>query len=97
MTDSPSSIFLNVLNALTVLRASREIADTCPPFTQARKRWEVTRRWNQKRSRPNPGGIVRIGYDEMSRDGLEVDQECLKEALMALNNFIHENADHDES
>jgi len=43
------------------------------------------------------GGVVRIGYDEMSRDGLEVDQECLKEALIALNNFIHENADHDES
>ena len=31
----------------------------------------------------------------MSRDGLEVNQECLKEALMALNNFIHEVADHD--
>jgi hypothetical protein len=90
-------IFLNVLNALTVLRESREIADSCPPFTQTRKRWEVARKWNQKRSRPNPGGVVRIGYDEMCRDGLEVDQECLKEALIALNNFIHENADHDES
>jgi hypothetical protein len=41
------------------------------------------------------GGIVRIGYDEMSSNGLEVDQECLKEALMALNNFIHENAEQD--
>lgn len=91
------SIFLNVLNALTVLRERREIADSCPPFTQTRKRWEVARRWNQKRSRPNPGGVVRIGYDEMCRDGLEVDQECLKEALVALNNFIHENADYDES
>ncbi|CAI9627369.1 hypothetical protein GT037_004384 [Alternaria burnsii] len=91
-------IFLNVLNALTILRESREIADTCPPFTQTRKRWEVARKWNQKRSRMGAsGGVVRIGYDEMCRDGLEVDQECLKEALMALNNFIHENADHDES
>ncbi|KAF1838733.1 hypothetical protein BDW02DRAFT_488325 [Decorospora gaudefroyi] len=90
-------IFLNVLNALTVLRESREIADSCPPFTQTRKRWEVARRWNQKRSRMGAGGLVRIGYDEMSRDGLEVDQECLKEALMALNNFIHEAADYDES
>lgn len=91
-------IFLNVLNALTVLRETREIADSCPPFTQTRKRWEVARRWNQKRSRPNnPSGVVRIGYDEMSRDGLEVDQECLKEALIALNNFIHECADYDES
>ena len=43
------------------------------------------------------GGVVRIGYDEMSRDGLEVDQELLKEALVALNNFIHELADNDES
>lgn len=41
-------------------------------------------------------GLVRIGYDEMSRDGLEIDQERLKEALMALNNFIHEAVDHDE-
>ncbi|KAH6877726.1 hypothetical protein BKA58DRAFT_81245 [Alternaria rosae] len=90
-------IFLNVLNALTVLRESREIADSCPPFTQTRKRWEVARRWNQKRARMGTGGVVRIGYDEMLRDGLEVDQECLKEALMAMNNFIHENADHDES
>jgi len=96
-------IFLNVLNALTILRESREIADSCPPFTQTRKRWEVARKWNQKRSRMGGmsggavGGVVRIGYDEMSRDGLEVDQECLKEALIALNNFIHENSDHDES
>jgi hypothetical protein len=43
------------------------------------------------------GGVVRIGSDDMSRDGLEVDQECLKEALVALNNFIHELADNDES
>ncbi|KAF1942198.1 hypothetical protein EJ02DRAFT_346111 [Clathrospora elynae] len=87
-------IFLNVLNALTVLRESREIADSCPTFTSTRKRWEVARRWNPKQ-RSRTGGLVGIGYDEMSRDGLEVDQECLKEALMALNNFIHESADHD--
>jgi hypothetical protein len=98
VVDSASCrIFLNVLNALTVLRQSREIADSCPPFTQTRKRWEVARKWNQKRSRMGTGRLVRIGYDEMSRDGLEVDQEGLKEALVALNNFIHEIADHDES
>ncbi|KAH7381712.1 hypothetical protein BKA66DRAFT_512571 [Pyrenochaeta sp. MPI-SDFR-AT-0127] len=86
-------IFLNVLNALTVLRESREIADSCPPFTKTRKRWEVARKWPRNRSRMD--GLVRIGYDEMSRDGLEVNQESLKEALMALNNFIHEIADYD--
>jgi hypothetical protein len=43
------------------------------------------------------GGVVRIGCDDMACDGLEVDQECLKEALVALNNFIHELADNDES
>jgi len=76
-----------------VLRESREIADSCPPFKQTRKRWDVTKRWNPRRSRTD--GLVAIGYDEMSRDGLEINQESLKEALMALNNFIHENADHD--
>lgn len=87
-----NSIFLNVLNALTVLRESREIADSCPPFTKGRKRWEVARKWPRNRSRVD--GLVKIGYDNMSRDGLEVSQESLKEALMALNNFIHVNADY---
>lgn len=87
------SIFLNVLNALTVLRESREIEESCPPFIKTRKRWEVAKRWPRNRSRMD--GLVKIGYDEMSRDGLEVDQESLKEALMALNNFIHVSADYD--
>lgn len=79
---------------MTVLRESTEISESCPPFTKTRKRWEVARRWPRKMSRGD--GLVRIGYDEMSRDGLEIDQERLKEALMALNNFIHEAVDHDE-
>jgi hypothetical protein len=38
-------------------------------------------------------GLIKIGEDEMSRDGLEVSQESLKQALEALNNFIHEQAE----
>ncbi|KAL6702685.1 hypothetical protein ACN47E_001232 [Coniothyrium glycines] len=86
------SIFLNVLSALTVLRESIQIADSCPPFKQTRRRWSVTKSWNPRR--PSTGR-VKIGYDEMSNDGLEIDQDTLKEALTALNNFIHEQADCD--
>jgi len=86
------SIFLNVLNALTRLRESVEIAESCPPFKQTRRRRSITKSWNPKRPRT---GRVRIGYDEMSQDGLDLDQETLKEALTALNNFIHEQADCD--
>lgn len=35
-------------------------------------------------------GLIKIGADEMSQDGLEVNQEKLKNALEALNNFIYE-------
>lgn len=90
IANTPHSIFLNVLNALTVLRESIEIADSCPPFKQTRRRWSVTKSWNPRRPTT---GRVKIGYDDMSQDGLEVDQETLKEALTALNNFIHEQAD----
>lgn len=86
------SVFLNVLNALTVLRESIEIAESCPPFKQTRRRWSITRSWNPRRPTT---GRVKIGYDQMSQDGLEVDQDTLKEALTALNNFIHEQADCD--
>ena len=77
-----------------MLRESREIAESCPPFKSSRKRWEVTKRWTPRRT-SRADGLVRIGYDDMLRDGLEVNEENLKEALMALNNFIHENADCD--
>jgi len=86
-------IFLNVLHALTVLRESVEIADSCPPFKQTRRRWSVTKSWNGRRA--STSGTVKIGYDQMSRDGVEVEQGTLKEALTALNNFIHEQADCD--
>lgn len=54
----------------------------------------MTKRWTPNR-RTRPDGLVSIGYDDMRQDGLEVNQENFKEALMALNNFIHELADCD--
>lgn len=39
-------------------------------------------------------GLIKIGEDDMSQDGLEINQEELKHALEALNNFIHEQADY---
>jgi hypothetical protein len=38
-------------------------------------------------------GLIKIGDDEMSHDGVEVSQERLKRALEALNNFIYEQAE----
>ena len=32
----------------------------------------------------------------MSSDGLEVDQETLKQALMAVNNFMHEREEYED-
>lgn len=90
VADLFHSIFLNVLNALTKLRESVEIAESCPPFKQTRRRWSITKSWNPRRPTT---GRVKIGYDQMSQDGIEVDQDTLKEALTALNNFIHEQAD----
>jgi len=39
-------------------------------------------------------GLIKIGADEMSQDGLEISQERLKSALEALNNFIHEQTEY---
>ncbi|KAF2032276.1 hypothetical protein EK21DRAFT_61505 [Setomelanomma holmii] len=87
------SIFLNVLNALIVLHDSKDIDPEGPPFKQTLKaRWKGARSLRPGRSRMD--GLIKIGADEMSQDGLEVSQERLKKALEALNNFIHEQADY---
>lgn len=41
-------------------------------------------------------GLVKVGNDGMSGDGLEVDQEALKQALMAINNFMHEREEYED-
>ena len=87
------SIFLNVLNALTVLHESKDIDPELPPFKQTlRARWKGARSLRPGRSRVD--GLIKIGADEMSQDGLEVSQDSLKRALEALNNFIHEQAEY---
>lgn len=88
------SIFLNVLNALTVLHENKEMDPEVPPFKQSLKaRWKGARSLRPGRSRVD--GLVKIGEDELSREGgLEVEQEKLKHALEALNNFIHEQAEY---
>jgi hypothetical protein len=88
-----TSIFLNVLNALTVLHESKEMDPEAPPFKQSLKaRWKGARSLRPGRSRMD--GLIKIGEDDMSQDGLEVGQESLKRALEALNNFIHEQAEY---
>lgn len=39
---------------------------------------------------------MKIGDDGVSGDGLEVNQESLKQALLALNNFIYEQGEFDD-
>lgn len=91
-----TSIFLNVLNALTVLRASRDIAEEAPAW------WKTKKPTRRRRSRSSPtvapkwpakvsfDNVVRIGYDDMSRDGIDVDQTQLKGAFDALEDFVDE-------
>lgn len=87
------SIFLNVLHALNVLHESKEIDPEVPPFKQTLKsRWKGARSLRPGRSRMD--GLIKIGADEMSQDGLEISQERLKSALEALNNFIHEQTEY---
>jgi len=88
------SIFLNILNALNALRILKDVSPTCPAFQKTRKRWEAARHWTPNR-RMQPNGKVRIGYNEQARDGLEVSQAQMRQALEALNNFIHEYTEYD--
>jgi hypothetical protein len=83
------SIFLNVLNALNILHESKGVDPEGPPLKQTlRVRWKGMKSLRLGRSRMD--GLIKIGADDMSQDGLEVDQESLKHALEALNQFIHE-------
>ena len=87
------SIFLNVLNALTVLHESKELDPEGPCFKQTLKaRWKGARSLRPGRSRMD--GQITIGADEMSQDGLDVSQDSLKRALEELNNFIHEQTEY---
>ncbi|KAF2003922.1 hypothetical protein P154DRAFT_427978 [Amniculicola lignicola CBS 123094] len=81
------NIFLNVLNALQLLREKEEISPSCPSFSTTRSRWRIIKAWRLGKSRMD--GLVKIGDD--GGDGLEVSQEELTQALTALNNFIHEH------
>lgn len=87
------SIFLNIVNALQVLREKEELSPSCPAFntTASKKRWRILSAWRPGKSRrvERMDGRVKIG-DECG-DGLEVNQQSLVEALTALNNFIHEH------
>ncbi|KAF3040332.1 hypothetical protein E8E12_008657 [Didymella heteroderae] len=87
-------IFLNVLNALTVLRESKEISSECPTLNQTKSRWRIAKMWRPGRSRMD--GLVKVGNDGMNGDGLEVDQEALKQALLAVNNFMHEREEYED-
>ncbi|KAJ4413169.1 hypothetical protein N0V91_000143 [Didymella pomorum] len=87
-------IFLNVLNALTVLRESKEISSECPTLQQTKSRWRIAKMWRPGRSRMD--GLVKVGNDGMNGDGLEVDQEALKQALLAVNNFMHEREEYED-
>ncbi|KAJ4990471.1 hypothetical protein SVAN01_04133 [Stagonosporopsis vannaccii] len=87
-------IFLNVLNALTVLRQSKEISSTCPSINSTKSRWRIAKTWRPGRSRMD--GLVKVGNDSMEGNGLEVNQEALKEALLAVNNFMHEREEYED-
>lgn len=41
-------------------------------------------------------GLVKVGNDTMDGNGLEVNQEALKEALLAVNNFMHEQEEYED-
>lgn len=88
------SIFMNVLNALTVLRKRKEISSSCPSINSTKSRWRIAKGWRPGRSRVD--GLVMVGNDDMSADGIEVDQEVLKQALLAVNNFMHEREEYEE-
>ena len=81
------SIFMNVLNALTVLRERKEISSSCPSINSTKSRWRIAKGWRPGRSRVD--GLVKVGNDGMSADGIEVDQEVLKQALSTFMKMLH--------
>ncbi|KAF2270843.1 hypothetical protein CC78DRAFT_527835 [Lojkania enalia] len=85
------SIFLNILNALQVLREKEELSPSCPKVDSSRKRWRILQGWRPgKKSRMD--GRIKVGDD--GGDGLDISQEELIQAITALNNFIHEHTDY---
>jgi hypothetical protein len=80
------SIFVNMLNALNLLRQKEEISPSCPAMNTTKSRWRVLKGFRAGKLRTD--GLVKIGDDH--GDGLDISQESLTEALTALNNFIHE-------
>lgn len=85
---------MNVLNALTVLRESKELSPSCPSINSTKSRWRIAKAWRPGRSRMD--GLVKVGTDSMSGNGIEVNQEALKEALLAVNNFMHEREEYED-
>lgn len=83
------SIFLNMLEELNKLREKEQWSPSCPSFQQSRNRWRVLRGSRAGKSRMD--GLIKIGDDRETGDGLEVSQENLVSALTALNNFIYEH------
>jgi hypothetical protein len=86
------SVFKNVLHALTVLHESKEMDPEAPSLRQTLKgRWKGAR--TLRPGRPRMDGLVKIGADDMAQNGVEVNQESLKQALEAVNNFMYEQSD----
>jgi hypothetical protein len=82
-----------VLNALNVLHESKEIDPEGPSLQKMlRARWKGAKSLRPGRSRVD--GLISIGADDMSQNGLEVSQDSLKRALEALNQSIHEQTDY---
>jgi hypothetical protein len=79
-------IFLDIFNALLVLRERLGIDPECPTIKSTRSKWRVLRTWRQSRK---SNGMVRVG--EEYKDGVDVNQEKLLEVLLALNSFIYEH------
>ncbi|KAK7188659.1 hypothetical protein DPSP01_013314 [Paraphaeosphaeria sporulosa] len=82
-------IFLNMLEELCKLREKELWSPACPDFKQSRNRWRVLRGSRAGKSRMD--GLIKIGDDRETGDGLEVNQEDLISALTAINNFIYEH------
>ncbi|KAF2021971.1 hypothetical protein BU24DRAFT_33717 [Aaosphaeria arxii CBS 175.79] len=84
--DLTQRIFLNVINALRVLREKEDVSPSCPSFNTSKTRWRVLKSWRPGKLRMD--GLVKVGDDR--GDGLDIAQQDFIEAITALNNFIHE-------
>lgn len=82
-------IFLNMLEELSKLREKEQWSPSCPSFSQSKNKWRILRGSRAGKSRMD--GMIKIGDDRETGDGIEVSQENLVSALTALNNFIYEH------